>query len=85
VLGRKKKGLRDIEPAKRPASIKAGEISREPETAERARTDLLPNAGKQTKAKALADAGLSTSTANRLKELAGERQDEGRQLLRRAG
>jgi hypothetical protein len=42
-----------------------GEISRELETAERARTDLLPNGGKQTKAKALADAGLSTSTASR--------------------
>jgi hypothetical protein len=47
-----------------------GEISRELETAERARTDLLPNGGKQTKAKALADAGISTSTANRFEELA---------------
>ena len=51
-----------------------GEISRELEKAERARTDLHPTAGKQTKAAALAEAGISTSAAHRYEELTAGRR-----------
>lgn len=40
-------------------------LAREIEGAERARTDLVPDNGKQTKTAALAEAGVSTSTGSR--------------------
>jgi hypothetical protein len=55
------------------AVSRIGELSRELETAERARTDLHPNDRKQTKEQALADAGISTSTAHDYEQqLAGD-------------
>jgi CelD/BcsL family acetyltransferase involved in cellulose biosynthesis len=42
-----------------------GELSKALETHERVRTDLHPATGRQTKAAALKDAGLSTSVAHR--------------------
>ena len=53
-----------------------GEISAGLETRERARTDLLPTGGKQTKSQVLADAGISTSTANRAEKVAAIPQDQ---------
>jgi len=44
-------------------SVRIGELVRELETNERARTDLRPTDGMQTKRGAIADAGLSKSTA----------------------
>ena len=49
--------------------MRIGELSRELETIERTRTDLHPASGKQTKTEALADAGLTTSTAHRYEQL----------------
>jgi hypothetical protein len=51
------------------AVIRIAEISRQLEKNERARTDLHPTDGKQTKEQQLAQAGISTSTANRYEEL----------------
>jgi hypothetical protein len=52
------------------AIAQIGKISRELEKNERARTDLHPTSEKQTKAQQLAEAGISTSTANRYEQLA---------------
>jgi hypothetical protein len=41
-----------------------------PETAERKRTDLHPNSGKQIKEQTMNDAGISTSPAHRCEQLA---------------
>lgn len=46
------------------------------ETAERARTDLHPTAGKQTKTAILKAAGLSTSAAQRAEKLAEIPEEE---------
>jgi hypothetical protein len=56
--------------ARRRVGQRTGEISRELETHERTRTDLADNGGRQTKTKeqTLADAGISTSTANRCED-----------------
>jgi hypothetical protein len=54
-------------------------LSRDLETAERERDSLgrlLPNDGKQGKAQTLADAGISTSTANRYGQLAGGKEKQ---------
>jgi hypothetical protein len=59
------------------ACQRIGQLLGELETMERARTDLHPTNGKQTKAEALADAGLSTSTAHRYEELACGRTTQG--------
>ena len=59
--------------------IRIGELSRDLEPAERERDSLgrlLPNDGKQGKAQTLADAGISTSTANRYEELAGGKRSK---------
>ncbi|WP_424138629.1 hypothetical protein [Roseomonas chloroacetimidivorans] len=66
------------------ASIRIGELAREIETAERARTDLHPDAGTQTKTAILAEAGLSTSTAHRYEELAGGRQEQAQNAAKAA-
>jgi hypothetical protein len=61
------------------ACIRIGELSRELETAERegARGNYrLPSSGK-SKAQALAEAGISTSTAQRYEELVGGREQQG--------
>jgi hypothetical protein len=50
------------------AEDKLGELSAALDKAERMRTDLLPTSGKQTKAKALKSAGISTSSANRYEQ-----------------
>jgi len=57
------------------ASCRCNSIGRKP-TAARFR---LPNGGKP-KAEALADAGLSTSTAQRYEELAGGREKQGQKV-----
>jgi hypothetical protein len=49
--------------------------------AERARADLLPNVGKQTKAAALADAGLSICPAQHYAQLAGVTTMKGRKAV----
>jgi hypothetical protein len=54
-----------------------GETSLGLETAERSRTDLHPFDGMQTKTKALADAGITTSTANRYEQIADLYQGPG--------
>lgn len=58
------------------ACVRIGELSRELETAERSRTDLHPAARTQTKTAALAEAGISTSTAHEYEQLAGGREDQ---------
>lgn len=52
------------------AERRIGELSKQLETAERTRTDLHPERGKQTKAATLKDAGISTSQAHRYEKLA---------------
>jgi iron(III) transport system substrate-binding protein len=52
------------------AMRRIGEMSREIETSERARTDLPTSAGVQTKTEVLAEAGLTPSTALRYEKLA---------------
>lgn len=60
---------------KRRAGIRIGEISRELETAKANQHKArLPNVGKK---QALADAGISTSQAHRLEELAGGKTEQG--------
>jgi hypothetical protein len=60
------------------ACVRIGELSRELESAQGRRDPetgrLVPASGK--KAEALADAGISTSTANRYEELAGGREEQ---------
>ena len=68
----------------RRAEIRIGELSRELEKNERVRTDLHPTAGKQTKTEALADAGISTSTAHRYEELTGGADARGEAAAKRA-
>ncbi len=58
------------------ASVRFGELVRELETNERGRTDLRPTSETQTKEKAIADAGLSKSTAHRYQELAGPKEEQ---------
>lgn len=53
------------------ASVRVGELVRELETNERARTDLRPSGETQTKERAIAEAGLSKSEAYRYQDLAG--------------
>ncbi len=55
------------------APARIGELVRELDTNERARTDLRPSGETQTKTRAIADAGLSKSEAYRMQELAGPR------------
>jgi hypothetical protein len=57
------------------ATLKYGELSKGMKKAERARTDLRPTAGKQTKRQQIKDSGLSTSAAHRAEALAGARSD----------
>jgi ACT domain-containing protein len=54
--------------------VRIGELVRELDKAERARTDLHPDAGTQTKTHAIAEAGLSRTQAYRYQELAGPRE-----------
>lgn len=58
------------------ACIRIGEISRELETAQGDRTELHPASRKKSKTDALADAGISTSTAHDYEELAGGREEQ---------
>ena len=53
------------------AVIFLGKWSRELEKAQGARTELVPNDGKKSKAELLSEVGLSTSTAQRYEELVG--------------
>jgi hypothetical protein len=48
-----------------------GQLSRELETLERARTDLRGTGDAQTKTAAIADAGIGIRTAQRYEQLAG--------------
>jgi hypothetical protein len=66
------------------AMQRCGELSLELDKAERARTDLHPNAGMQTKTQSLAAAGLSTSTAHRYAQLAGGPTPKGQQAAKAA-
>ena len=52
------------------ACVRIGELSCGLETKERARTDLHPTSGKQSKRATLAAAGISTSTAHRYEQMA---------------
>ncbi len=58
------------------AKRRIGQISKKLETQERARTDLHPNDGTQTKTQTLKDAGISTSEAHRCEQLAQVDEDE---------
>src|ERR1700751_1477452 len=60
----------DFDETRLRACQRIGEISRDPATNERARTDLHPSDGKQTKTQQLAEADISTSTAQRYEQLA---------------
>jgi hypothetical protein len=57
------------------AAVRIGELSRELETAQGARTDKTSSThvDEVTKAKVLADAGITVPTANRYEHLAGRR------------
>jgi hypothetical protein len=61
---------------RRRACIRIGELSRDLETAQGARNELLPSDGKKSKSETLADAGISTSTASRYEELAGGKEQQ---------
>lgn len=52
------------------ARRRIGEISSGLETNERARTDLRPSGGKQSKSQTLTESGITTSTANRCEQMA---------------
>lgn len=60
------------------ACIRIGELSRELEVSDQARGGRRPTSGKPTKTEALAEAGISTSTAHRYEELAGGRDEQAR-------
>ena len=62
------------------ACQRIGVLSAELETNERARTDLHPSDGMQSKTDQLAKAGISTSTANRCEELAGGREQQAQDI-----
>jgi hypothetical protein len=63
------------------AAIKIGELSRELEKAPPIRGDLLPTDGKKiTKEQTLAEAGISTTTANDYEQLTGGREEQAQQV-----
>jgi hypothetical protein len=66
------------------ACQRIGEISRDLEKLQGAPTELLPNDGKKSKAETLAEAGISTSTANRYEELAGPREEQAAKVIEAA-
>jgi hypothetical protein len=66
------------------AGGRIGELVRELETNERARTDLDDVAVAQTKTQAVEDAGLNVRTAQRFQELAGGRDAQGQAAGRAA-
>ncbi len=64
------------------AERRCGELSADLDKAQGARTDkLLATTGKKSKAKALADAGISTSSAHRYEKLARVPEDEWETLI----
>ncbi len=58
------------------ASVRIGELVRELDTQERARTDLHDSTVGQTKTEAVEAAGLTPRTAQRYQELAGPREEQ---------
>ena len=65
------------------AEVKLGELSAGLDKAERARTDLHPIEGKQSKRAALKAAGISTSAANRYEQFSKLPQREQEQRIAR--
>ena len=79
--------IRDDEESKRAfaevrlrACIRIGEISRDLETAQGARTELHPNDRKKLKADTLEEAGIPISTANDYEQLTGGREAQAQQI-----
>jgi hypothetical protein len=62
------------------ACIRIGELSRELETNERARTDLHPNDRNQTKEQTLKDAGIAVSTAHDYEQLTGGKEKQAQDI-----
>jgi hypothetical protein len=62
-----------------------GEISRDLETAQGARTELGADGRTKSKEETLADAGISTSTANRYEELAGGKEKQAQDVATAGG
>ncbi len=69
---------------RRRAEVRIGELSRELDTNQRARSDLHPGERMQTKTEALADAGISTSTAHEYEQLTGGADARGEAAAKRA-
>ncbi len=57
---------------------KFGQLSQELEKAQGTRTELHPNDGKKSKVEQLAEAGISTATAQRYEQLAGPLEAQAR-------
>jgi hypothetical protein len=64
------------------ASVRIGELVRELDTVERARTDLDDSDVGQSKTKAIENAGLNVRTAQRYQELAGPREQQAQNAQR---
>jgi len=67
------------------ACIRIGELNRDLETAQGIRNELLPNGEKKSKEQILADAGISTSTANRYEQLAGGKEKQAQDVSKNGG
>jgi hypothetical protein len=67
------------------ACQRIGKISRDLEKLQGARTELLPTDGKKSKAETLAEAGISTSTAQRYEQLAGPKEEQAAKVDRSGG
>ena len=65
------------------ACIRIGELSRDLETAQGGRNELLPNDGKKSKSETLADAGIATSTAHDYEQLAGGKEKQAQDVADR--